>query len=367
MDQLVGQVLDNTYRIDKILGQGGMGAVFLGRDVALNREVAIKLMHPHIAQQEGFRERFLQEARAIAALEHTGIVPIYTFSRDPQRLYIAMAFLQGQNLRDWLQLLSERRMVISLAESLAITELLADALAYAHRRGVFHRDIKPGNIILRPLDAGQTTTSGLSYQPVLTDFGLAKLAEGGIHSMSGMAMGTPAYMAPEQCEGLEIDGRADIYALGVVLYEMVTGRVPFSVRTLTEAIRAHTKEPPPPPRSINPNLPSQVEEVILKAMAKRPQDRYATADLFGQACAALRRALPREEATLASTQAGQVSLVTMMSSWGPMAPRALCRWPAGSASASGATHPAMWPCPARASRASTPRSRRMARISMSPT
>lgn len=318
MEQMVGQILDNTYRIDTLLGQGGMGAVFKARDIALNRDVAIKVMHPHVAVQEGFRERFLQEARAIAALEHPNIVPIYTFSRDPKLLYIVMAFVQGQNLRDWLSLLSQQGMVIAMAEGLGLVELVADALAYAHRRGVYHRDIKPGNIILRPLEPGQTSTAGLSFQPVVTDFGLAKLSEGGIHSITGMAMGTPAYMAPEQCEGLEIDGRADIYALGIVLYELVTGRVPFYVKTLTEAIRVHTKEPPPPPRSIVPDLPSQVEEIILKALAKRPQDRYATADLMGQACRAARAVLPKTDAaTLAATQQGQVSLVTMISHEAP--------------------------------------------------
>lgn len=318
MEQMVGQILDNTYRIDTLLGQGGMGAVFKARDIALNREVAIKVMHPHVAVQEGFRERFLQEARAIAALEHPNIVPIYTFSRDPQLLYIVMAFVQGQNLRDWLSLLSQQGMVIAMAEGLGLVELVADALAYAHRRGVYHRDIKPGNIILRPLEPGQTSAAGLSFQPVVTDFGLAKLSEGGIHSIPGMAMGTPAYMAPEQCEGLEIDGRADIYALGIVLYELVTGRVPFYVKTLTEAIRVHTKEPPPPPRSLVPDLPSQVEEIILKALAKRPQDRYQSADLLAQACRAARNILPKAEgATLAATQQGQVSLVTMMSREAP--------------------------------------------------
>jgi len=129
----------------------------------------------------------LQEARAIANLEHPGIVKVYTFSRDPELLYIAMAFIPGQDLRDWLHLLSEKEMIISLPESLAITELIAEALAYAHRRGVFHRDIKPSNVILRPLDAGETNDVGLSFDPVVTDFGLAKLAEGGIRSVTGMS------------------------------------------------------------------------------------------------------------------------------------------------------------------------------------
>ncbi len=313
MDRLVGTVLDNTYRIEKILGQGGMGAVFRAHDIALNRPVAIKVMHSHIAQQPGFRERFLQEARAIAALDHPGIVQIYSFSREPSLLYIAMAFVEGQNLGDWLQVLAERNMVVSLPESLAIIEAVAEALAYAHRRGVFHRDIKPGNIILRPLEPGQSSPTGLAYQPVVTDFGLAKLSEGGIMSMPGTSMGTPAYMAPEQCEGREIDGRADVYALGVVLYELVTGRLPFAVRTLTEAIRAHTQETPPPPRSIDAAIPSQLEQIILKAMAKRPEDRYQAADELGRAVRAVRLSAPQPAAPApTATEMARASLATMM-------------------------------------------------------
>jgi len=314
MERLVGTVLNNTYRIDKLLGQGGMGAVFRARDVALDRDVAIKLMHSHIASQQGFRERFLQEARAIAALSHPGIVPIYSFSSDPQQLYIVMAFIPGQNLADWLHLLSERQQTMSLPEALGIVELVAEALASAHHRGVYHRDIKPGNIILKPLESGQVNEAGLTFQPIVTDFGLAKLAEGGVHSMAGMSMGTPAYMAPEQCEAKPIDGRADIYSLGVVLYELVTGRVPFPVSTLTEALRAHTQEPPPPPRAVAPDLPSPIERIILKALAKRMEDRFQTASEMAEAVRMARVGLgpSQADATVTPARSGHASLVTMM-------------------------------------------------------
>jgi len=315
MDDLVGRILDNTYRIEKLLGQGGMGAVFRAHEIPLDRTVAIKVMHPHVARQEGFRERFLQEARAIAALEHSGIVRVHSFSKDPNLLYIVMGFIEGQNLRDWLHMLHQQEQLLALPEALAIVEQVADALDYAHRRGVYHRDIKPGNLILRPLPEPDARYPELPYQPVVTDFGLAKLAEGGLLSVTGMAMGTPAYMAPEQCEGLPITGQADTYALGIVLYEMVTGQLPFEVRTLTEALRAHTKEPPPPPRSLVPDLPTRLEEIILQALAKEPASRWATAGALRDALAEARRALaPPPEATMRPTptpDATYASLATM--------------------------------------------------------
>ncbi|MGM0401007.1 MAG: protein kinase domain-containing protein [Chloroflexota bacterium] len=328
MEGLVGEILDNTYRIDDLLGQGGMGAVYRGQDIRLNRDVAIKVMHSHIARQKGFRDRFLQEARAIANLDHPGVVRVYSFGSELEMLYIVMAFVPGRSLRDWLHFLSEQGNIISLPEGLAIVEKVAEALAYAHRRGVYHRDIKPGNIMLRPLESADVGEDGLAFQPVVTDFGLAKLAEGGVLSITGMSMGTPAYMAPEQCEGGEVDGRADIYALGIVLYELATGRLPFEVRTLTEAIRAHTKESPPPPRSIDPDLSSQVEDIILTAMAKSPAQRYQTAEEMARAVRVTRQGLaPVDASTLAATRGDHVSLVTMMGQETPSPVPASQAWP----------------------------------------
>ncbi len=329
MERLVGTVLNSSYRIDKLLGQGGMGAVFRARDVSLDRDVAIKLMHSHISTQQGFRERFLQEARAIAALSHPGIVPIHAFSSDPQQLYIVMAFVEGQNLADWLHLLSQRQQAVSLPEALGIVEMVADALAYAHRRGVYHRDIKPGNIILKPLEAGQVNAAGLTFLPVVTDFGLAKLAEGGVQSMAGLSMGTPAYMAPEQCEAKPIDGRADLYSLGIVLYELVTGRVPFAVSTLTEALQAHTQMTPPPPRTLAPDLPTPVERIILKALAKRPEDRFQNGAEMAEALRLARASLTADQGapTVAPTQAGYASLATLMSQETPPPTPKDAAWP----------------------------------------
>ncbi|MBN1640719.1 MAG: protein kinase [Anaerolineae bacterium] len=277
MENLVGKTLDKTYRIDQLLGKGGMGAVYRARDINLNRDVAIKVMHAHFTDDPSFRARFLQEARAVAVLDHPGIVQVYAFGQDLGQLYIVMDFLPGQTLHDWLKRLAAERKIVALVESLRIVRRVAWALHYAHEKGVLHRDIKPANIMLKPTDPAMQEVGDLPFHPVLTDFGLAKLAEGGVQTQTGTTMGTPSYMSPEQCMGYEPDRRSDIYALGVLLFELTTGRVPFEARSLTEAIRMHTQDPPPPPRSINPTLPIEVENIILRALAKRKEDRYATA------------------------------------------------------------------------------------------
>ena len=323
MESLLGKTLDRTYRIDQLLGKGGMGAVYKAHDVALNRDVALKMMHPHFTDDETFRARFLQEARAVAALDHPGIVRVYAFGQDQGLLYIVMDLISGQNLHAWLRRLADEHKIISLNETLAIVQRVALALHYAHEKGVLHRDIKPANVLLKPTDPALREPADLPFQPVLTDFGLAKLAEGGVHTQTGTTMGTPSYMSPEQCLGLDLARQTDIYSLGVVLYELATGRVPFEVKSLAEAIRRHTQEPPPPPRSVNPTLPVEVENIILRALAKKPEDRYATArDMAG----ALKDAMPRisPELTVEPTQVEgpgpYVSLMTRLTQQGAAAP-----------------------------------------------
>ena len=327
MDTLVGKNLDQTYRIDQVLGRGGMGTVYRARDVNLNRDVAIKVMHQQFTGDQGFRARFLQEARAIAALDHPGIVQVYAIGQAQGLLYIVMDFIPGQTLHAWLKRLADEHKLISLDESLRVVRRIAWALHYAHEKGVLHRDIKPANIMLKPNDPAMQGEGDLPFHPVLTDFGLAKLAEGGLQTQTGTTMGTPAYMSPEQCLGYEPDRRADIYALGILLYELVTGRVPFAAKSLTEAIRMHTQEPPPPPRSVNPNLPVEVENVVLRALAKRKEDRYATAREMADALQGALERIPSGLSIPPTVQAGSapspyVSLMTRLSqdSVAPAAP-----------------------------------------------
>ncbi|MFN2130514.1 MAG: serine/threonine-protein kinase, partial [Anaerolineae bacterium] len=200
-DTLVGKTLDGTYRIEQLLGKGGMGSVYRARDVNLNRDVAIKVMHAHFTGDATFRARFLQEARAVANLDHPGIVQVYAFGQDLGQLYIVMDFIPGQTLHAWLKRLADEHKIVALTESLRIVRRTAWALHYAHEKGVLHRDIKPSNIMLTPTDPAMQESGDLPFHPVLTDFGLAKLAEGGVETQTGTTMGTPAYMSPEQCMG----------------------------------------------------------------------------------------------------------------------------------------------------------------------
>jgi basic membrane lipoprotein Med (substrate-binding protein (PBP1-ABC) superfamily)/ABC-type phosphate/phosphonate transport system substrate-binding protein len=272
MHDLVGQTL-GQYRIIEQLGKGGMATVFKAFQPSLERYVAVKVLPPYFAHEEGFSERFVREAKAIARLDHPHILPIYDYGQDHDVSYIAMKYVEAGTLKD-----IESAGPVSLEQALEIISQTAEALDYAHAQGVIHRDIKPANILM---DHGRWV--------LLTDFGLAKMIEGSQQlTASGVGVGTPAYMAPEQGQGQRVDGRADIYSLGIVLYEMLTGCVPYEAETPLAVVLKHVTEPLRMPRLVNPNIPEAVELVILKALAKEPDDRYQT---VGELATALRNAV----------------------------------------------------------------------------
>jgi N-acetylneuraminic acid mutarotase len=267
----VGQTIGN-YRIEALLDAGGMGQVFRGMHVYLHRGAAIKLMHANLAANPDFRARFLQEAKSAAALNHPNIVKIYEFGEQEGHFYLAMELVTGGSLAALMQRQGSGRSL-----PLRQLELLcqaADGLAAAHAQGVIHRDIKPGNLLLsRVSDAGATAEE---YILKISDFGLARLIEGDRLTHSGVMLGTPAYMSPEQCRGEKLDGRSDLYSLGVVLYEAATGHLPFPVETPIEAVYKHVNVAPPMPRQVCPDLPIAIETIILQCLAKQPEDRYPT-------------------------------------------------------------------------------------------
>jgi serine/threonine-protein kinase len=252
------------YRIIEQLGSGGMATVYKAYHPALDRYVAIKIMHPAFKADPQFFERFQREARVVAKLEHPNIIPIYDFNEHQGEPYLVMRFVEGDTLKPRME-----SGPLSSAEILHLTRPVCQALAYAHQQGVLHRDIKPSNIML--------SSNGDIF---LTDFGLARMVQAGESTLSqDMMIGTPQYISPEQAQGLrELDGRTDVYSLGVVLFEMLTGQVPFTADTPFATVHDHIFTPLPLPTTLNPDLNPAVERMLLKALAKEPADRFETVD-----------------------------------------------------------------------------------------
>jgi serine/threonine protein kinase/ABC-type branched-subunit amino acid transport system substrate-binding protein len=261
---VVGSQL-SKYQILSEIGRGGMGVVYQAYDPLLDRKVAIKVLAPHLVWEKGFVERFLREARAAARLKHPSIVTIYDVGQDGDRFFFVMEYLEGSTLGDHLR----QSGPLPPQQLLAILYPLSDALDYAHSQGLVHRDIKPGNVIVGP--AGQVA---------LTDFGIAKAAQETSLTVTGTIMGTPEYMSPEQAFGKEIDHRTDLYSLAVLGYEMLCGQAPFSGTTPHAVVYKQIHEPPPPISQMRPELPAAAEEVVARALAKDPDDRYPTANAF---------------------------------------------------------------------------------------
>jgi tRNA A-37 threonylcarbamoyl transferase component Bud32 len=271
MNDLVGRTL-SKYRIVARLGRGGMAEVYKAYQPGLNRYVAIKVLHSHLADDEDFIGRFEREATAVARLRHPHIVQVFDFDFEEGLYFMVMEFVEGPTLKAELKERSVKGQIFTLAETSRIITALASAIDYAHSRGMVHRDLKPANIMF--------TVEG---QVVLTDFGIARIVGATRYTVTGAISGTPAYMSPEQGQGERGDERSDIYSLGVILYEMVTGRVPFDADTPFAIIKKHINDSLPLPTTLNPNIPEGVERVILKSMSKNPDDRYQLASEMAKA------------------------------------------------------------------------------------
>ena len=258
------------YVVERELGSGGMATVFLAQDLKHRPKVAVKVLKPELAVSLG-AERFLREIDTTASLRHPHILPLYDSGEVRGALYYVMPFVEGESLRDLLR----REGRLPLDDALRIAREVAGALAYAHTRGIVHRDIKPENILLE------------SGHAVVTDFGIARaVREAGTESLTGagISLGTPAYMSPEQAAGeREVDGRSDLYSLGCVLYEMLSGQPPFTGPTAPSIIKQHMVTPPRPIANLRPTVPASVSAALERALAKNPGDRFGLVSQFGEA------------------------------------------------------------------------------------
>jgi len=266
MQELIGKQL-GKYKIITQLGRGGMAEVYKAYQANLDRYVAIKVMHTHLAEDPDYVKRFEREAKNVAALRHPNIVQVFDFDLEGELSYMVMEFIDGVTLKTHLENLYKAGERLPLSESIRIAIEIGEALSYAHARTMIHRDVKPANVMVTG-----------DKRIILTDFGLAKILTGPSLTLTGGAVGTPAYMAPEQGMGDAGDPRADIYSLGVILYELTTGQLPFEADTPLAIMLKHMSEPVPPPRTFQEDLPDSVEAIILKCLAKKPEDRYQSID-----------------------------------------------------------------------------------------
>jgi serine/threonine protein kinase len=274
--EVIGKTLGN-YRIISEIGKGGMGVVYLGEHSLLGKKAAVKLLRADVPEDQV--QRFFNEAKAAATLQHPGLVDVVDFGHSKEgRAFIVMEYLVGESLAERLE--RDPRLPVPIACTIA--RHVANALAVAHREGIVHRDLKPGNIFLLP-----DPESPAGVRTKVLDFGIAKLERNrddkGVQTHSGAVIGTPRYMSPEQCKNArEVDGRADIYSLGCILYEMLLGVAPFDYDSWAELVSAHLKETPPTPSELDHAIPKDVETLMMKMLAKKPQDRHRSMEELAQ-------------------------------------------------------------------------------------
>ena len=297
-EDTVGRRLADRYTLETEIASGGMGTVWLARDEVLGRPVAVKVLHDRLARDPELLERFRMEAVAAARLSHPAVVRVFDTGVDSGTFFIVMELCQGITLQ---QLIQEEG-PLTPGEAGDIAASVLQGLAHAHREGVVHRDIKPSNILV--------DRNGVVK---VTDFGIAKaaFAEGDL-TTTGNLLGTAKYLAPEQVQGGRPDGRTDLYAVGVVLYEMLTGRVPFDAPTHIATATKRLTEAPVPPRSLRPGIPRPMDAVVLKALARESDDRFQSAEEMG---AALDRAAPSPTVQMARPQAGPSERRSLFRSW----------------------------------------------------
>ncbi len=261
-------LLGNRYQLQKTIGSGGMAVVYQARDLMLDRFVAVKILREDYSNNQAFRDRFRQEARAAANLSHPNIVTVHDFGYDQKRLYIVMEYIPGMNLKAVIK----NRGIASFDESLALLIQACSGIGYAHRAGLVHCDIKPHNMLVTP-----------DGRLKVTDFGISRaLSSINPDEKNDVIWGSPHYLSPEQAKGLAPSPASDVYSLGVIMYEILTGQLPFDSSDPEELIRMHRDVQPVAPRKINPEIPIELEQIMLKVLSKEPSARYRTTDQLGR-------------------------------------------------------------------------------------
>src|ERR687892_93128 len=260
-----GQVVDDRYKLISRLGSGGMADVWLADDQMLDRKVALKFLHERFAQDRQFVERFRREAQSAAGLQHPNVVGVYDRGEHEGRHWIAMEYVQGASLKDLIT------RGLSVGEAIEIVRQILAGARFAHERGIIHRDLKPHNVLVDGDGRAR-----------VTDFGIARAGASEI-TQTGSVLGTAQYLSPEQAQGLEVTASSDLYSVGVVLYEMLTGKVPFDGESAVAVALKQVSEVPRPPSELNPAVPRALDAVVLKALAKDPANRFASVDEFAAA------------------------------------------------------------------------------------
>ncbi|MBI3163033.1 MAG: serine/threonine protein kinase, partial [Chloroflexi bacterium] len=274
MPDWIGKTLGKV-RIVELLARGGMAEVYLGEHTTLNRKVAVKIMREHIDADPDNRKRFEREAHVVANLSHPNIIQVFDYEIVDGQPCLIMELVPGASLGNYMKAMHKRGERLPFEVVSKLLTSLASAIDYAHEKGIIHRDIKPANVLLRSasglIDPEQPLPADV--EPILTDFGLVRLLDSSVHTSTGTVSGTPTYMSPEQARGDSVDSRSDIYSLGVMLYEMLAGAVPFDAESSFGILMKHLNEPPPPIEDISTDL----QAVITRALSKDPQFRYPTA------------------------------------------------------------------------------------------
>ena len=286
----IGQTIGGRYEIQELLGQGGMSAVYKANDPNLRRVVAVKLIHQHLSSDEEFVRRFGEEAAAVATLRHPNLIQVYDFNNDEDTYYIVFEFVPGETLQGRLKRMKTAGRSFDVGEVVEIAAKTADGLHYAHVKGLVHRDIKPANVILNVLG-----------EPIVMDFGIAKIMGGTQHTATGAVLGTARYMSPEQIKGERVDPRTDIYSLGVTLFEMLGGQPPYESDSAMTLMMMHMTDPIPDLSELRTDLPPGLVAVVNKALAKKREDRYETAAELAAALRDLDSVTGASEDTLIDT------------------------------------------------------------------